>query len=169
MTAPRRDLPRVLSVASSSPASRSSPPGGLRPTLTPAAGRDRQAASGGPALRVPPDSGNHNFRVSTVSGDCRIAAASTDGRHGDTLAAPVNVTDVHANRMIPLPEPVRADLVDAANTTIGAADNAMSAAACLDSPALPTTTPADRRATGRESEDRQTQRTSPTPHPGYAR
>src|SRR5674476_22535 len=40
--------------------------------------------------------------------------------------------DVYANRTVTIPEPVRAGLVDAADTLVQTASNAMSAAACLD-------------------------------------
>ena len=40
--------------------------------------------------------------------------------------------DVYANRTVAIPEPVRAGLVDATDTLVQTAGNAMSAAACLD-------------------------------------
>ncbi|HEX7535506.1 MAG TPA: hypothetical protein VF391_00700 [Dermatophilaceae bacterium] len=40
--------------------------------------------------------------------------------------------DVSANRTVPIPEPVRAGLVDATDTLVQRASSAMSAAACLD-------------------------------------
>jgi hypothetical protein len=40
--------------------------------------------------------------------------------------------DVSANRTVPIPEPVRAGLVDATDTLVQTAGNAMSAASCLD-------------------------------------
>src|SRR5664280_50241 len=44
----------------------------------------------------------------------------------------VTAGDVYANRTVPIPEPVRAGLVDATDTLVQTAGNAMSAAACLD-------------------------------------
>src|SRR5665811_838163 len=44
----------------------------------------------------------------------------------------VSSGDVFANRTVTIPEPVRAGLVDAADTLVQTASNAMSAAACLD-------------------------------------
>ena len=44
----------------------------------------------------------------------------------------VTAGDVYANRTVTLPEPVRAGLVDAADTLVQTACSAMSAAACLD-------------------------------------
>ena len=54
---------RLRMMASSSPVSRPSPPGGLQPALTPAPGAPMRAAIG-------KDPTN---QVSTVSGDCREA------------------------------------------------------------------------------------------------
>ena len=44
----------------------------------------------------------------------------------------VTARDIHANRIVTIPEPVRAGLVDATDTLVHSASNAMSAAACLD-------------------------------------
>ena len=44
----------------------------------------------------------------------------------------VTAGDVYANRPVTIPEPVRAGLVDATDTLVQTASNAMSAASCLD-------------------------------------
>lgn len=56
--------PGPLMMASSSPASRPSPPGGLRPALTPAPGDTLQRPTGGPNREKwnPQKSGLHGFR-----------------------------------------------------------------------------------------------------------
>ena len=63
-------LPRTPSLTSSSPASRPSPPGGLRPALTPTPGE----LPSQPAGEANP---NNKSQVSTVSGDCRLHPFST--------------------------------------------------------------------------------------------
>jgi hypothetical protein len=68
------------SIASSSPASRPSPPGGLRPALTPAAG----AAPGQPAAAENEERIRQN-QVSTVSGDCRSLESSRAVWPGQSL------------------------------------------------------------------------------------
>ena len=52
--------------------------------------------------------------------------------HPDDEVAWVTPADVYANRIVAIPEPVRAGLVDATDTLVQSANNAMSAAACLD-------------------------------------
>ncbi|HEY5178773.1 MAG TPA: hypothetical protein VIJ07_03195, partial [Dermatophilaceae bacterium] len=64
-----------------------------------------------------------------ANGDIGRAA---DGGHEDEDVVWVTSVDVHANRTVPIPEPVRAGLVDATDTLVQTASNAMSAAACLD-------------------------------------
>lgn len=44
----------------------------------------------------------------------------------------VDLSDVHANRLVPVPDPVRDGLVAASDTVVRAASTAVSAAACLD-------------------------------------
>jgi hypothetical protein len=58
-------------------------------------------------------------------------AASIGRRHHDPAALWVSPRDLHTNRPVDLPEPVRAALVDAGDTVIVAAATAMSAASCL--------------------------------------
>jgi hypothetical protein len=57
-------------------------------------------------------------------------AADLDHRGEDVVW--VTAGDVYANRTVTIPEPVRAGLVDATDTLVQTASNAMSAAACLD-------------------------------------
>jgi len=57
-------------------------------------------------------------------------AADSDRRDEDVVW--VTSGDVYANRAVTIPEPVRAGLVDASDTLVQTAGNAMSAAACLD-------------------------------------
>jgi hypothetical protein len=57
---------------------------------------------------------------------------AADGSHEDKDIVWVSSGDVFANRTVPIPQPVRAGLVDAADTLVQTASNAMSAAACLD-------------------------------------
>ena len=57
---------------------------------------------------------------------------AADGSHEDKDIVWVSSGDVYANRTVTIPEPVRAGLVDATDTLVRTAGNAMSAAACLD-------------------------------------
>jgi hypothetical protein len=57
---------------------------------------------------------------------------ATDRGHQGADAVWVTPGDVYANRIVTVPEPVRAGLVDATDTLVQSASNAMSAAACLD-------------------------------------
>src|SRR5450631_2202362 len=57
---------------------------------------------------------------------------AADRGHPDDEVAWVTPADVYANRIVAIPEPVRAGLVDATDTLVQSANNAMSAAACLD-------------------------------------
>jgi len=54
-----------------------------------------------------------------------------NGRRGADVVW-VSPGDVHTNRTVTIPQPVRAGLVDATDTLVQTASNAMSAAACLD-------------------------------------
>ncbi|HEY5183238.1 MAG TPA: hypothetical protein VIJ07_26330, partial [Dermatophilaceae bacterium] len=54
-----------------------------------------------------------------------------NGRRGEDVVW-VSPGDVYANRTVTIPQPVRAGLVDATDTLVQTASNAMSAAACLD-------------------------------------
>ena len=56
--------------------------------------------------------------------------AKNGGRAKDVVW--VSPGDVHANRLIAIPAPVRASLIGATDTLVQTASNAMSAAACLD-------------------------------------
>ena len=56
----------------------------------------------------------------------------TDPRQRGEDVVWVTPGDVYANRTVAIPEPVRAGLVDATDTLVQTAGNAMSAAACLD-------------------------------------
>jgi hypothetical protein len=67
--------------------------------------------------------------------------------------------DVFANRAVTIPEPVRAGLVDAADTLVQTASNAMSAAACLDRGAQDRPTGSGQEPTGVRSR----QHEGPTP------
>ena len=62
--------PGATMIVASSPASRPSPPGGLRPALTPAAG-DTGMHRSGAASKEDQQNKIHLTEVSTVSGDCR--------------------------------------------------------------------------------------------------
>lgn len=64
-------------------------------------------------------------------GNADIDPAAGRGHRGEDVVG-VTSGDVYANRLVAIPEPVRAGLVDATDTLIQAASNAMSAAACLD-------------------------------------
>jgi hypothetical protein len=83
-------------MTSSSPLSRPSPPGGLRPALTAGCGRRLNAASGSrPQTKI------HQFQVFTVSGDCLTLRASTD--RGGTAVAQMSergvvCSELHAER-----------------------------------------------------------------------
>jgi hypothetical protein len=66
----------------------------------------------------------------TASRTSSDRAAGRD--HGDEGAAWVTPGDIYANRAVAIPEPVHAGLVDATDTLVQTASNAMSAAACLD-------------------------------------
>jgi hypothetical protein len=57
---------------------------------------------------------------------------AADGGHPDDEVAWVTPADVYANRIVAIPEPVRAGLVGATDTLVQTASNAMSAAACLE-------------------------------------
>jgi hypothetical protein len=57
---------------------------------------------------------------------------AADRGHPDDEVAWVTPADIYANRIVAIPEPVRAGLVDATDTLVQSANNAMSAAACLD-------------------------------------
>jgi len=57
---------------------------------------------------------------------------AADRDHRDEDVVWVTAGDVHANRTVAIPEPVRVGLVDAADTLVQTASNAMSAASCLD-------------------------------------
>ena len=63
-----------------------------------------------------------------------LAARGGHAKNGDRAKDVVWVSpaDVHANRLIAIPAPVRASLVGATDTLVQSASNAMSAAACLD-------------------------------------
>jgi len=60
-----------------------------------------------------------------------IDRATERGHRGEDVVW-VTPGDVYANRPVTIPEPVRAGLVDATDTLVRTAGNAMSAAACLD-------------------------------------
>jgi hypothetical protein len=60
-----------------------------------------------------------------------IGRAADRGHRGKDVVW-VTAGDVYANRTVTIPEPVRAGLVDATDTLVQTASNAMSAAACLD-------------------------------------
>jgi hypothetical protein len=60
-----------------------------------------------------------------------IDRAADRGHRGEDIVW-VTPGDVYANRIVTIPEPVRAGLVDATDTLVLTASNAMSAAACLD-------------------------------------
>jgi hypothetical protein len=60
-----------------------------------------------------------------------IDPAADRGHRGEDVVW-VTPGDVYANRIVAIPEPVRAGLVDATDTLVQRASNAMSAAACLD-------------------------------------
>ncbi len=60
-----------------------------------------------------------------------IDPAADRGHRGEDVVW-VTPGDVYANRIVAIPEPVRAGLVDASDTLVQTASNAMSAAACLD-------------------------------------
>jgi hypothetical protein len=60
-----------------------------------------------------------------------IDCAANRGQQGKGVVW-VAPGDVYANRTVTIPEPVRAGLVDATDTLVQTASNAMSAAACLD-------------------------------------
>ena len=64
--------------------------------------------------------------------NAEIDHPAADRGHPDDEAAWVTPADVYANRIVAIPEPVRAGLVDATDTLVQSANNAMSAAACLD-------------------------------------
>jgi hypothetical protein len=57
---------------------------------------------------------------------------AADPDHRDEDVVWVTAGDVFVNRTVTIPEPVRAGLLDAADTLVQTAGNAMSAAACLD-------------------------------------
>jgi hypothetical protein len=57
---------------------------------------------------------------------------AADGGHEDEEVAWVTAADVYANRTVTIPQPVRSGLVDATDTLVQTASNAMSAGACLD-------------------------------------
>src|ERR1035437_7392372 len=57
-------------------------------------------------------------------------AAGRDHRDEDVVW--LTAGDVHANSTVAIPEPVRVGLVDATDTLVQTASNAMSAASCLD-------------------------------------
>jgi hypothetical protein len=57
---------------------------------------------------------------------------AADRTHEDEDIVWVTSGDVFANRTVKIPEPVRAGLLDAADTLVQTASNAMSAGACLD-------------------------------------
>src|ERR1035437_893285 len=63
--------------------------------------------------------------------DADIGRAADRGHRGKDVVW-VSSGDVFANRTVPIPEPVRAGLVDATDTLVQRASSAMSAAACLD-------------------------------------
>jgi hypothetical protein len=60
-----------------------------------------------------------------------VDSAVDRGHRGEDVVW-VTPGDVYANRAVTIPEPVRAGLVDATDTLVQTASNAMSAAACLD-------------------------------------
>jgi len=57
---------------------------------------------------------------------------AADPNHRDENVVWVTAGDVYANRMVTIPAPVRAGLVDATDALVQTASKAMSAAACLD-------------------------------------
>ena len=57
---------------------------------------------------------------------------AADRGHPNDEVAWVTPADVYANRIVAIPEPVRAGLVDATDALVQSANKAMSAAACLD-------------------------------------
>src|SRR5450631_337805 len=57
---------------------------------------------------------------------------AADRGHRDEDVVWVTPGDVYANRTVTIPQPVRAGLVDATDTLVQTAGNAMSAASCLD-------------------------------------
>ena len=63
--------PGATTIVPSSPASRPSPPGGLRPALTPTAG-DTGMHRSGAGNKEDQQNKIHLTEVSTVSGDCQV-------------------------------------------------------------------------------------------------
>jgi hypothetical protein len=84
---------------------------------------------------------------------------AADRGHRDEDVVWVTAGDVFANRTVTIPEPVRAGLVDATDTLVQAASNAMSAAACLDRGAQDRPTGSGQEPTGVRSR----QHEGPTP------
>jgi hypothetical protein len=68
--------PGATTIVPSSPASRPSPPGGLRPALTPTAG-DTGMHRSGAGNKEDQQNKIHLTEVSTVSGDCQRSRGGT--------------------------------------------------------------------------------------------
>ena len=75
--------PGAETMAPSSPASRPSPPGGLRPAVTPAPGGTGQHRSGA-GSKEDQQSKIHLTEVSTVWGDCRLGSQVRAGERAIT-------------------------------------------------------------------------------------
>ncbi|HZW43070.1 MAG TPA: hypothetical protein VFF32_01585 [Dermatophilaceae bacterium] len=70
-------------------------------------------------------------RAMSHRANAEVDGAADHGQRGEDVVW-VAPGDVFANRPVTIPEPVRAGLVDATDTLVQTAGNAMSAAACLD-------------------------------------
>jgi hypothetical protein len=83
-----KPAPGAETIAPPSPASRPSPPGDLRPALTPAAGGTYQHQSGA-ARKEDQTSKIHLTEVSTIWGDCRMSVKAGQAQ-GVTAGAAVS-------------------------------------------------------------------------------
>jgi hypothetical protein len=99
-----RPAPSAKMIAPSSPASRPSPPGGLRPALTPAASGTRRHQSGA-GDKEDQQVKIHLTDVSTVWGDCLWAPNSCllmPAVPKSALAMPTNAARFHLTRRGPI-------------------------------------------------------------------
>jgi len=127
----------------------------------------RDVAAHDPNLTGPARAMSHRAMSHRANAD--IDQTAGPGHHGADVAW-VSPLDILANRIVPIPEPVRAGLVDATDTLVHSASNAMSAAAFLDHPTQdrPTThgqEPATSLGRRPEGPTPKTQEAPRAPHP----
>lgn len=71
-------------------------------------------------------------RALSVRAHTEAEQAIQRGERADIDVVWVSPRDVHANRLVPLPGPVRQELLEGSDRTVQATTNAMAAASCLD-------------------------------------